>query len=366
MRTFLDWIYLGTVGYAGFSVPGFTLGVSPNSINVFAQADPVMRVKSNSANTRWADVVISAVSGWRDTSDPLYVEQHIYLEGAASVYVPLGEVLRSALQRRTTGLNLLSPTPPMVVCDVTVTLLDVSLNTLGGETFHFSVFDALGDMSRDATDIRSLGLPDKWRVSANGTNYFVIPMGKLSGSIPEFVATLPDLSEDVLPMSDDGTSIGFAATIVAPYTQLSVRVDGDTLAKTVMEWDTCMDDKILLRWWSPILGCWKSYVADVLAGSDAVTERTQQLRGFGRVDGVSAALGFTCRFPMLAYRDWLYFRDIAYSDEVYIHEVDNVAYGGSSQGVDHPVRVSADGQRWKINDVRDFEFTITYDYISEL
>lgn len=366
MRTFLDWIYIGTAGYAGFSVPGFTLGVSPNSINVFAQADPVMRVKSTNVNTRWADVFITAVSGWHDTADPLDVEQHIYLEAASSAYVPLGEVLRSALLRRTNGLNLLSPTPPMVVCDVRVTLLDGNLNTLGTQDFHFSVFDAIGDMVYTPGDWRGLGIPDKWRAMSGGTNYFVIPMGRVSSHTTEFAATRPDLTEDTLTMSDDGTSIGFAMTNSRPYIQLSIRDTGGELAKAVVEWETCANDKLLLRWWSPILGCWKSYVADVMAGSDAVTERTQQLRGFGRVDGVSAALGFACRFPMLSYRDWLYFRDIAYSDEIYIDEVDNTAYGGSSQAVAHPVRVSADGQRWRLNDVRDFEFTITYDYLSEL
>lgn len=364
MRTFLDWVYIGSAGYAGFSVPGFTQGASPASINVFLQSDPVLRVHSTSVNTRWCDIMIETTAGWYDTTDPLHIEQHVYLEAAGTIYVPLREALAPALQRRTTGLSLLSPTPPMAVCDIRVDLLDSTLTSIDSVDFHFSVFDALGDQSW--MDWRSLGIPDTWRVARGKTNYFCIPMGHVSSHSVEFAATRPDLSEDTLSMVDDGTTICFAMTSARPYTALTIRDTGGDLAVCRVVWEECLADKINIRWWSPQLGGWKSYAADVVAGECGVTERTMQQRGFGLVDGVDGNTGFSCRFPRLTHRDWLYFRDILLSDEIYIDEVDNVALGGTSQAVSRPVRVSAQSQSWRLTDTKDFDFSVIYDYISEL
>lgn len=364
MRTFLDWVYIGHNGFVGFSVPGFTHGAAPGYVNVFLQSDPILRVNSSTVSTRWCDIVIAASSGWFDSSDPLIVEQHVYLEAAGSIYVPLREALAPALKRRTSGLSMPAPTPPMVVCDVHVDLLDSNLGSIDSADFTLSVFDSLGDQSWE--DWRSLGIPDTWRVAIDKTNYFCIPMGHVSSHSVEFAATRPDLSEDTLTLADDGSTICFGMTSVRPYTMLAIRDTGGDLAVCRVVWEDCMDDKINIRWWSPQLGGWKTYTADVVAGSCNVTTREMQQRGFNLVDGVEGTTGFECRFPMLTYRDWLYFRDILFSDEVYIDEVDNVTLGGLSQDVAHPARVSAQAQSWRLTDIKDFEFSVVYDYLKEL
>lgn len=364
MRQFLDWAYIGTAGYVGFSVPGFTIGLSPTAINTFLQTDPILRIKSTNVATRWADVVIDASAGWYDQTDPLQVGLHVYLEAAGTVYVPLREVLASALQRRTSGLSLLSPTPPMVACSVRVALLDSALDLLDSSEFTLAVFDSIGDQS--SGDWRGLAVPDTWRVSGGAANYFCVPMGHYSSHATEFAAFRAAGDYDALSMVDDGTTVCFAMTSANPYIMLQVRDTGGVLASTRVVWEPCMSDKLKFRWWSPQSGGWKSQVADVVGGSDEVTERAAQLRGFSMVDGVSAELGFSCRFPSLTFRDWLYFRDILYSDEVYVDLETNTALGGTFQSEARAVRVNGGGAAWKLNEVRDFTFTVKTDTLREL
>ena len=72
------------------------------------------------------------------------------------------------------------------------------------------------------------------------------------------------------------------------------------------------------------------------------------------------------RFPLLTLRDYMYFRDIMLSDEVYVVEQDTVSYDGTAAEIRKAVRVSGSLPAWRVNDVKDFEFTINYDYTNEL
>lgn len=360
----MDWTYLGTAGYLGYSLPGFTQGKESGNVNIFLQSDPVFRVRSSEEHTRWAGVRITALSGWTDMADHFDISLQVYLEGEGDVYVPLREALSPLVQRRLTGL-LASPLHPAAVCEVVVSLMDVDYNVIGAERVIASVYDAVGD--QNFRDWRGLGLPDSWRVmSGNARNYFCLPCGHNSGNQQTLVFRHENGTKNTFEMPDDGSTLAFGFTSSLKLAQISIHDTVGYLAATRVVWETCGSDKLLLRWWSPLLGCWKTCVADVIGGLDDVTEREEMLRGFGMVDGVAATLGYSLRFPLLTYRDWLYFRDIAYSDEVYIDQVDNVAYGGSSQDAARPVRVAAQAGGWRLDDVKDFEFAIKYDYIREI
>lgn len=370
MRKYYDYLYLGT-GKVGFSFPGFS--AQDDGVVAFAQADPIVRVEVATAGAAWLDVSVLANPGAWAGGDPLACSQHIAVTQGQTVYVPLAEVIKAAIVRTFTGITS-TPDAPCVELAVDFKLYDSSLTALETISVMVYAYDSLGNPAVLMQDWRVPGIPDKMRLMLDfNNNYMTFPCLQIqppSYSV-SFVQYLSNGSNTDYVTEMDGSSRVFKipSSFAAHATSFAYRRDdGDMpiLYSTQVEWCRCTTDKMLLFWWSPELGGWKSCVADIVGTADSVTERSAMERAFCKVDGVTGTLSFAARFPLLTLRDYMYYRDIMLSDEVYVVETDTVSYDGGAAEIRKAVRVAGSLPVWRVNDVKDFDFTINYDYTNEL
>lgn len=368
-RKYYDYLYLGT-GKVGFSFPGFT--AQDDGVVAFAQADPIVRIEVATAGAAWLDVGVSTYAGAWAGSDPLDCSQHIAVAQGQTVYVPMAEVIKAAIVRTFTGITS-TPQVPAVVINLVFTLYNnvlVELETIDVKVY---AYDSLGNPAELMQDWRVPGIPDKMRLMLDFNNYMTFPCLQIlpPAYSVSFVQYLSNGSNTDYVTEIDGSSRVFKIPSSYALHASSFayrRDDGDmpVLYRTQVEWCECSRDKLTLLWWSPELGGWKTMVADVAGTADSVTERNALERAFCKVDGVAGTLSFAARFPLLTMRDYMYYRDIMLSDEVYVVEEDTVSYDGTTAEIRKAVRVSGSMPTWRVNDVKDFDFTINYDYTNEL
>lgn len=368
-RKYYDYLYLGT-GKVGFSFPGFS--AQDDGVVAFAQADPIVRVEVATAGAAWLDVDIAATPGAWAGGDPLDCSQHIAVAQGQTVYVPMAEVIKAAIVRTFTGITA-TPDAPCVELTVDFTLYDSSLAALETISVMIYAYYSLGNPATLMQDWRMPGIPDKMRLMLDFNNYMTFPCMQImqSGYSVSFVQYLSSGSHTDYVTEIDGSSRVFKipSSYAVHATSFAYRRDdGDMpiLYSTQVEWCECSRDKLTLLWWSPELGGWKTMVADIVGTADGVAERSPMERAFCKVDGVAGTLSFAARFPLLTLRDYMYYRDIMLSDEVYVVETDTVSYDGTAAEIRKAVRVSGSLPAWRVNDVKDFEFTINYDYTNEL
>lgn len=370
MRKYYEWQYLG-LGRIGFCVPGFLL--DDGQYISFAQSDPVFRVALNTTNAAWLDVDISTTGGWCG-SDPLACSQHIAVGSNDTVYIPMADVIQAAILRKFTGLSA-SPTVPGVTMTVTFTVKNSSLATLETTSIDLTAYDSIGMYAAAGIkDWRLPGLPDKFRLYKDRDNYmtfaqaFFVPTALDPYSFVQYYAGGSSSDYPITPTGEPRV-IKIVSSGVSYTTALGFRRDGGDMLPLFtanLEWVSCSNDSVMLVWWSPELGGWKTVVADVVSTADGITEREPQMRGFERVNGTSAQLSLVLRLPLLTQNDYFYYRDLLFSDEVYLDDWFLLDYEEGMSTIRKAVRVNGNAPAWKVNEVKDLEFTITYDYLSEL
>lgn len=368
-RKYFDYLYLGT-GKVGFSFPGFT--AQDDGVVAFAQADPIVRVEVATAGAAWLDVDVLANPGAWVGGDPLDCSQHIAVAQGQVVYIPLAEIIKAAIVRTFAGITS-APQAPEAELAIDFTLYDSSLTMLETISVMVYSYDSIGNPATLMQDWRVPGIPDKMRLMLDYNNYMTFPCPQIlpPAYSVSFVQYLSNGSNTDYVTEVDGSSRVFKIPSSYAFHASSFayrRDDGDMpiLYSTQVEWCGCSRDQLTLLWWSPELGGWKTMVADVVGTADSVSERSPMERAFCKVDGVAGTLSFAARFPLLTLRDYTYYRDIMLSDEVYVVELDTVSYDGATSEIRKAVRVSGSLPTWRVNDVKDFEFTINYDYTNEL
>ena len=369
-RKYYEWQYLG-LGRIGFSVPGFLM--DDGQYIAFAQSDPVFRVALNTTNAAWLDVDISTTGGWRG-SDPLACSQHIAAGATDTVYIPMAEVIQAAIVRTFAGLSP-TPTVPGVTMTVVFAVKNSSLATLETTSIDLTAYDSIGMYAAAGQyDWRLPGLPDKFRLFKDRDNYmtftqaFFVPTALDPYSFVQYYAGGSTSDYPITPTGEPRV-IKIVSSGSSYTTALGFRRDsGDMLPLFTanVEWVPCTNESVMLVWWSPELGGWKTVVADVVSTADGITERDPQMRGFGRVNGISGHLSLNLRLPLLTQNDYIYYRDLLFSDEVYLDDWFLLDYEEGMSTIRKAVRVSGSLPAWRVNDVKDFDFTINYDYTNEL
>lgn len=127
----------------------------------------------------------------------------------------------------------------------------------------------------------------------------------------------------------------------------------------------CIDDKLLLMWWSVEDGIWKSRVADIIGeGVDGINT-TEYIRDFDDRQAKDSTTYVAAKFADLTSNDYCYYRDLLTSDEVYMVSAMDTA---DNPAVITPVPVTIDGDipTTKQNRRITIEFNINYANFSEL
>lgn len=127
----------------------------------------------------------------------------------------------------------------------------------------------------------------------------------------------------------------------------------------------CLDDKLILTWWSMEDGFYKSRVADVVGGGSNQLNAIDYIHDFDNRTAKDADTYVAARFANLSQRDYEYYRDLLTSDEVWlIAPVDTADDTAKITRV--PVRIDGTIPRSKTVGRTDIEFDVIFNQYSEL
>ena len=127
----------------------------------------------------------------------------------------------------------------------------------------------------------------------------------------------------------------------------------------------CLDDKLVLTWWSMEDGFYKSRVADVVGGGSNQLNAIDYIHDFENRTAKDADTYVSARFASLSQRDYEYYRDLLTSDEVWIIAPVNTAED-TAEITRVPVKIDGTIPRGKTVGRTDIEFDVIYNKYSEL
>lgn len=127
----------------------------------------------------------------------------------------------------------------------------------------------------------------------------------------------------------------------------------------------CLEDKLLLMWWSVEDGIWKSRVADITGDGVDGINTTDYIRDFDDRQAKDSTTYVAAKFADLTSNDYCYYRDLLTSDEVYVVSTVDTA---DNPAIITPVPVTIDGDipTTKYNRRTTIDFNIIYAKFSEL
>jgi len=376
MRNFFEYEYLGN-GRVGFSVPGFVNG--GDHYAAFVNSRPVLRVSVITPNAAWLMVTYTFTQG--AYTRPASYQQSFPAANGSVVYIPVDHFARAAMLRpRTQSANFASPHSE---CAVSLSVTDGSFNELVTDSFSVWFFDSIGEIeSRPrgaAVEDVVMPMPDTlrcalWGIGAQGRrqNYMTVPSVAVGGE-PYIGVTVHRDTSTPLAYST-WINDGGALTVKIPSSPRATRIDAEYIragistvyGSTRIVWEDCGADKVLLAWWSPELGGWKTSVFDVAGHADTVSARRNYSSGFDYLAGVDSSIGLRLRLPGLTARDYSYFRDVMFSDEVYRVEDMRIEISDSGSVTWLPVRVTGSVPEWSVIDKKSLEFTILTNELEQL
>lgn len=374
MRNFFEYEYLGN-GRVGFSVPGFVNG--DGYYAAFVNSRPVLRVSVITPDAAWLMVTYTFTQSVY--TRPATYQQTLPAANGSVVYIPVDHFARAAMLRpRTQSGNFALPYSE---CAVSMIVADASFNVLVDDSFYIRFHDSIGELearylSADVEDV-VLPMPATLRCARFGTggrlpNLMTVPPvavgGETYSAVTVYLGTSSPLRYSSWP--NDGGCI----TAKIPANPRATRIDAEYVrsgnstvyGSTRIVWEDCGADKVLLAWWSPEFGGWKTSVFDVAGYADTVSARRNYSSGFDYLAGVDSSLGLRLRLPGLTARDYTYFRDVMLSDEVY--QVKNLRTGLGFSGTVTwlPVMVTGSVPEWGVIDYKSLEFTILTNELEQL
>lgn len=130
--------------------------------------------------------------------------------------------------------------------------------------------------------------------------------------------------------------------------------------------EDCMDNKLVLTWWSPMCGGWKSVVAEVMGASDEVSESERYLLGWDYGEAKGGMIGLRVKIPNCTPRDYDYYRDIYYSGMVQVYDEALWAYNQNVQPIEKSVMVKGNPPQPKLTGYVDLEMTLMTAEVSSI
>ena len=363
----------GAVGYIGISDRMF---YAP-SVGVTAYADDLQVLRVTAGGTAGSGAT-HGVLAILDSGNTEVASLDFDLQGAGkSAFINISDILR-------TMSPMAVPSGRWCTAKTSATLnvkiFNNSETLTGTATERLYVVGGL-KMNRQ----REWMLPDTWWVAADETdpaaagafqllsframsNYWLVsPMitgslDSLTGDTAWFGRTVTyrplgyqDVSIDGAVIEAEGTGDGETGTEICLVRTMRQAAGGV---------GTC--DAVMLRWWSPIVGGWKSCCVEVTGRSGEVTQRRDYWQDFGRAADREGQMYIQARIPNATYRDWLYYSDIYLSPLVEMSQYSWHTLSTLDRRL-HAVRVIVGGSvgEWDLRDMKDMELTITGKEVSQ-
>lgn len=137
------------------------------------------------------------------------------------------------------------------------------------------------------------------------------------------------------------------------------------VGEAVFDLVDCLDDKLVLMWWSAEDGIYKTRVADVIGAGAEQGNAVDYIRDFERRTEKDFSVFASARFASLSQRDYEYYRDLLTSDEVWLIAPVDTA-DDTSEITRVPVMIDGAIPRGKMVGRTDIDFDIIYNQYSEL
>lgn len=363
----------GAVGYIGISDRMF---FNP-SVGITAYADDLQVVRVTAGGTAGGSAT-HGVLAILDSGNTEVASLDFDLQGAGkSACLNISDILRT-----------LSPTAvPSTRWSTAKTSATLAVRLFNNsETLTGTASERLYIVGgRKTSRQREWMLPDTWWVAADEQdpaaaaafqllsframyNYWLdAPMGSgdveaLTGDTAWFGRTVTYRPLDYQDTSRDGEVIGITGTGDSETGEERCLVR--MMRQAAGGVGTC--GAVMLRWWSPIVGGWKSCCVEVTGRSGEVSQRRDYWQDFERAADREGQMYITARIPNATYRDWLYYSDIYLSPLVEMCQYSWRTLSTLDRRL-QAVRVIVGGSmgEWSLNDKKDMELTITEEEVSQ-
>lgn len=174
-------------------------------------------------------------------------------------------------------------------------------------------------------------------------------------------------SIDILTSSQDQRTYGWEfdqATYPAVVRLTNPSLGVIESARVISE--QCKTNTIVLTWWSPVIGGWKSVVAEVVGDNDDVSDSERYIIGWDYGEAKGGMLGLRVKIPNCTPRDYAYYRDIYYSAYVQVYDEALWAYNQNVQYLEREVMVVGTPPQPKLNGYVDLEMTLKTAEVSSI
>lgn len=291
------------------------------------------------------------------------VEMTLYPDINGNIYAPLNDVLAAEFDRvRNTTLM-----PSGVYGNIDYYAIDDDGNILDQGIIAVNVCDCTGLRSGYSGGKFDHILPDTFRVpSSVAYNDWIFVGCRLTHGVNLVELHSGGNTYSYFQASADGRAVCCNLKSKGVPTSVKVYEDTDSLIQEArFEREDCLDDKLLLVWWSVEDGIWKSRLADITGDGVDDINTTDYTRDFDNRQAKDSITYVVAKFANLTSNDYYYYRDLLTSDEVYVVASVDTA---DNQAVITPVPVTISGTppETRYNRRVNITFNVNYSNFSEL
>lgn len=295
-------------------------------------------------------------------------EWTIYPDVNGVAYIPLNDLLAYHFKRKSNdAIGLVG-----VQGTIDITSVDGNGVTIDSVGIIANIYDCTGLRGGYAASGFDHLLPDTFRVpSAPGYNEFVNIGCRLTRSVNLVELSSGGNTYMYWQQVPGGEAVGVnlkskgKPAYVRVYEGVNAPDPDEMVEEARFELVDCMDDKLLLTWWSVENGLYKSRVADVAGSGSNQLNAIDYIRDFENYTNKDADTYVSSRFSNLTQRDYEYYRDLLMSDEVYVIAPVDTA-DGLLQIRRVPVRIDGNLPQRKEPHPTTVDFNVIFNQYSEL
>lgn len=363
MREFVNAYTFANSANLSFIVGGFYWDSAGIIINAWTQQRLVVKLDSD-GQCDHMDIEITAGLG---LPEEITVVVRVSFAYGNIQYCDITDVLRSVIDR--TMKSAIADTSTRGF--IKITQKDAGDNTID-EPYkgEFGYYDAIVMSPSGIMQPASYHLlPDTFRLPSSIASFEPQGCTRMTGDagIIRLIGSGGTIVGSVTSNKDQRT-YGWGFHTLGQITEVRVLDSlGGNVEKARVIWETeCGSDKILLTWWSPVFGGWKSVLADVMRHDDSIGTTQDYLLKFDSRQAKSGRLGWEVRIPNCTSRDYEYYRDIYYSDNVFAHELVTYDTDNSKKAIMHTVKVGGTPPNSPVVGTVDMTINLTMQEVSSI
>lgn len=363
MREFVNAYTFANSANLSFIVGGFYWDGAGIIINAWTQQRLVVKLDSD-GQCDHMDVEITAGLG---LPEEITVVVRVSFAYGNIQYCDITDVLRSVIDR--TMRSAIADTSTRGF--IKITQKDAGDNTID-EPYkgEFGYYDAIVmSPSRMIQPASYQLLPDTFRLPSSITSFKPQGCTRMTGEagVIRLLNSAGTVVGSVTSNKDQRT-YGWGFQTLGQIAEVRILdAGGGIVERARVVWESeCLTDKMLLTWWSPVTGGWKSVLADVMRHGDNIGNTQDYLLYFDNRQAKSGKLGWEVRIPNCTLRDYEYYRDIFYSDNVFVHELVIYDTSNSPHDIMHTVKVGGTPPNASVNGTTDITLDITMQEVSSI